>query len=76
MPEWKKNNDTKLRKGKKKGNFGSKIDAEPKVHGFNADTGLQVLFDQNTATLSDFMNLFLTDKFFQLISGWKNLYTE
>ena len=54
----------------------SKIDTKPKIHEFTADTGLQVLFDPNTATLLDFLNLFLTDEFFQLISGQTNLFAE
>ena len=54
----------------------SKIDTEPKIHEFTADTGLQVLFEPDTATLLDFLNLFLTDEFFQLISGETNLYAE
>ena len=74
MPEWKKVNDTKLRK--KKEDSLSKINTEPKIHEFTADTGLQVLLDPNTATLLDFLNLFLTDEFFQLISGQTNLYAE
>ena len=74
MPEWKKVNDTKLRK--KKEDSSSKINTEPKIHEFTADTGLQVLLDPNTATLLDFLNLFLTDEFFQLISGQANLYAE
>ena len=69
-------NDTKLRKEKKLEDSWSKIDTEPKIHEFTADTGLQVLFDPNTATLLDFLNLFLTDEFFQLISGQTNLYAE
>ena len=76
MPEWKKINDTKLRKEKNLEDSWSKIDTEPKIHEFTADTGLQVLFDPNTATLLDFLNLFLTDEFFQLISGQTNLYAE
>ena len=60
-------NDTKLKKEKKIENFGSKIDTEPEIHEFTADTGLQVLYDPHTATLLDFLNLFLTDEFFQLI---------
>ena len=35
---------------------------------------MQVLFDPNTATLLDFLNLFLTDEFFQLTSGQTNFY--
>ena len=46
------------------------------MHEFTADTGLQVLFEPDTATLLDFLNLFLTDEFFQLISGETNLYAE
>ena len=42
-------NDTKLRKEKKLEDSWSKIDTKPKIHEFTADTGLQVLFDQNTA---------------------------
>ena len=42
-------NDTKLRKEKKLEDSWSKIDTKPKIHEFTADTGLQVLFDPNTA---------------------------
>ena len=69
-------NDTKLRKEKKIEDSWLKIDAEPKIHEFSAYTGLPALFDPNTATLLDFLNLFLTDEFFQLISGQTNLYAE
>ena len=37
---------------------------------------MQVLFDSNTATLLYFLNVFLTDEFFQLTSGQKNFYAE
>ena len=76
MPEWKKIMILNWRKEKNRRDFGSKIDTEPKIHEFTAETGLQVLFDANTATLSDFLNLFLTDKFFQLISRRENLYAQ
>ena len=56
MPKWKKINDTKLRKEKQLEDSWSKIDTEPKIHEFTADTGLQVLFDPNTATLLHFLN--------------------
>ena len=54
----------------------SKIDTEPKISEFTADTDLQVLFDPNIANLLDFVNLFVADEFFQLISGQTNLYAE
>ena len=69
-------NDTRLRIERKLEDSWSKINTEPKIHEFTADTGLQVLFDPNTATLLDFLRLFLTDDFFQLISGETNLYAE
>ena len=69
-------NDTKLRQEKKIEDSWSKTDTEPKTHEFTADTGLQVLFDPNTATLLDFLNLFFADEFFQLILGQTNLYAE
>ena len=71
-----KSNHTKLRKERKLEDSWSKIDTEPKIHEFTANTGLQVLFYPNTATLLDFLNLFLTDEFFQLIVGQRNLYAE
>ena len=72
----KKTNDTKLRREKKLVDSLSRTDAEPKIHEFTTDTVLQVLFDPNTATLLDFLNLFLIDEFFQLISGQTRLYAE
>ena len=65
-----------MRKERKLEDSSSKIDAEPKIHEFTADTALQVLLDPNIATLLDFLNFFLTNEFFQLISGQKNLYAE
>ena len=71
-----KSNDTKLRKEKKLEDSWSKLDTAPKIHEFTANTGLQVLFDPNTATFLDFLNLFLIDQSFQLISRQINLYAE
>ena len=65
-----------MRKERKLEDSSSKIDTEPKIHEFTADTALQVLLDPNIVTLLDFLNIFLTNEFFQLISGQKNLYAE
>ena len=54
----------------------SRNDRDPAIHEFSANAGLQADFDKENATILDYLKLFITEDFYELISVQTNLYAD
>ena len=54
----------------------SRNDRDPVIHEFSANAGLQANFDKENATVLDYLKLFITEDFYELISVQTNLYAD